>query len=99
MVLPIALMSMGAMAAINYLTFFQHSKSIYLMRRLPDRRELLRRTIYLPAMAGGVYLLLGAVLFGVSVLAYRLTIPHRYLPHDWVQSVLESITTLGIFGV
>lgn len=48
---------MCALAVYYYLSYYQGSKAIYLMRRLPDRWELYRRCITLPF----VMLVLGVV--------------------------------------
>lgn len=37
--------------ALRYAYYYQNSKSIYLMKRLPDKFELHRRSIILPVMA------------------------------------------------
>jgi uncharacterized membrane protein YqhA len=37
--------------ALRYAYYYQNSKSIYLMKRLPDKFELHRRCIILPVMA------------------------------------------------
>lgn len=53
------------LSAVHYACFFRGSKSIYLMRRLPQRRELARRCLALPllmalaaAAAAGILLLI-----------------------------------------
>lgn len=93
--LPIAIVAMAAMAVINYSAFYQNSKSIYLMRRLPDRWELARRTVALPAMACAVFLLTAVLLFAIDLGAYRWAMSPRYWPEDW----LEAVKNLSIFGV
>lgn len=63
---------MAALAVWHYLYHYQGSKSIYLMRRLPDRWELWRRCAALPvllaAAAGLLAVLLLLVYFGVYLL-------------------------------
>ena len=57
---------MPALAVWNYFYHYQGSRSIYLMRRLPDRWELPRRCIAQPALA----LALCAVTAVVTLLLY-----------------------------
>lgn len=37
--------------ALRYASYYQHSKSIYLMKRLPDRLDMHRRCIIVPVIA------------------------------------------------
>lgn len=97
--LPIGVLLMGVMAAVNYSRFYQGSKSIYLMRRLPDKWELHRRCLTAPLLCCGIYVVTAVVLFVLCVAAYRFCMPQEYLPEDWVESVVRSVTTLQIFGV
>ncbi len=62
-------------AAGNYLSHYLETRSIYLMRRLPDRRDLWRRCLALPAagLLGGVVLALA--LLGLFLAVYRLCTP------------------------
>ena len=48
--IPFALLAgwMVALALVHLLSHYQESRSIYLMRRLPDRGELWRRCLTLP---------------------------------------------------
>lgn len=69
-------MGMVLFAVWNYLGFYRKSKSIYLMRRLPDRWEVPRRCLTLPlltVLAGVLLSLLLALLF----LPLYLTLPPR----------------------
>ncbi len=97
--LPIGVLLMGILAGVNYSRFWQGSKSIYLMRRLPNKWDLHRRCLTVPAVCCGVYLLTAVLIFAVCVVSYRMMMPENYLPEDWVQSVIRSVTTLQIFGV
>jgi hypothetical protein len=66
----------------NLLTFWQGSRSIYTMRRLTDRWELLRRCCAVPLgiVAGAV--VLAAVLTAVFYLAYLGLTPEGKVPPD-----------------
>lgn len=81
---PFVLLAMGMvlLAVWNYLGFYRKSKSIYLMRRLPDRWEVPRRCLTLPlltVLAGVLLSLLLALLF----LPLYLTLPpQEAIPPD-----------------
>ncbi len=82
--LLVLVLCMPLFAVIHYAYHRQGSKSIYLMRRLPDRRELHRRCLTLP-LAGLVlcalaFLLLLLVFYWV----YMTFTPEQCLtPHQW----------------
>lgn len=71
---------MCGLVVFYYLTYYQGSRSIYLMRRLPDRWELYRRCIVLPA----AMILLGVVTqFALWMLYYGVYLtytPEQCLP-------------------
>lgn len=74
-----ALCSLSA-AIFHHLHYYSGSKSIYLMRRLPQRWELLRRNITLP-LAGAAVSLLAALLLKLLFLGvYYLVTPAQCLP-------------------
>lgn len=64
----------------HYLYYYQGSKSIYLMRRLPDRWELYRRCIALPfaGIAIGVVIEVGILLLYYGI--YLVCTPQQCLP-------------------
>lgn len=73
-----------------YLTFFQGSKSIYLMRRLP-RRELARRCLALPVSAAASTLLAAFAMLLICYAIYMVKVPDESLtPHQW-QKLWRSI--------
>lgn len=69
--IPFALLAgwMVALALVHLLSHYQESRSIYLMRRLPDRWELWRRCLTLPLTGLAVVLILT---LGLSVLYFWL---------------------------
>ena len=71
---------MLAMAGYSYGYFYQGSRSIYLMRRLPDRWELLRRCLTVPTVAILICcvtgLMNGLLYYGI----YRIFTPSACLP-------------------
>lgn len=70
-----------ASAALLYSSYYQGSRSIYLMRRLPDGRSLLRRQIWsVPLRVMGLLLLLGVVLLAATWLVWRFVTPAQCLP-------------------
>ena len=70
-----------ASAALLYSSYYQGSRSIYLMRRLPDGRSLLRRQIWsVPLRVMGLLLLLGVVMLASTWLVWRFVTPAQCLP-------------------
>ena len=67
---------------MNYASFQQGSKSIYLMRRLPSRWELHRRCILLPALGIAGSLVVRTILLSIYFAVYMLVTPDRCLPPD-----------------
>lgn len=60
------------------------SKSIYLMRRLPDRWERHRRCVTLPVLAALLALFCSAVMMLLYYLFYLMVTPEQYIPyHQW----------------
>ena len=81
---PLVLLAMLLTAAGNYLSFFRGSKSIYLMRRLPQRGETARRCLGLPLLLAGATLLLAGLLLLMDYLIYTLAVPSACLaPGQW----------------
>lgn len=66
----------------HYTYHYQGSKSIYLMRRLPNRRELLRRCLPLPLLGAALALLLGILTLALFYILYMTATPKAYLPPD-----------------
>ena len=64
----------------HYLYHFQDSKSIYLMRRLPNRWELSRRCLTLPVAAAVLSLAAAVVLLGFYLGIYLVFTPKGCLP-------------------
>ena len=76
-----ALLLTLASTALLYSSYYQGSRSIYLMRRLPDGRSLLRRQIWsVPLRVMGLLLLLGVVMLAASWLVWRFVTPEQCLP-------------------
>jgi len=78
---------------LHYLYFYHESKSIYLMKRLPKRRELHRRSLALPLMLIGTcvvtVMLLTMIYFGL----YHLFVPARCIAPGQLERFLRE----GIF--
>lgn len=75
---------MIALMVYHYSYHFQGSKSIYLMRRLPDRWELWRRCLALPIMGILISLLAAAILLLTYYGIYMLATPKACLsPSQW----------------
>lgn len=69
-----------AVAVYLYLYFYRTSRSIYTMKRLPDRWELPRRCLTLPVGALLMAAVLTAALTGVYYLIWRFCTPAACLP-------------------
>lgn len=75
---------MAAFAAVHYSCHYQKSKSIYTMRRLPNRWELHRRCLTLPLAGLAASLLAAFLLLLVYYAAYMLITPDTCLtPDQW----------------
>ena len=69
-----------AMIIYHYCTYYQGSKSIYLMKRLPDKWELYKRCVHLPMIAMIVEII---TIVGVMSLYYGIYLiftPQQCLP-------------------
>ena len=76
-----ALLLTLASTALLYSSYYQGSRSIYLMRRLPDGRRILRRQIWsVPLRVMVLLLLLGMVMLAASWLVWRFVTPEQCLP-------------------
>lgn len=71
---------MPLLAAYHYWYHYQGSKSIYLMRRLPQREELHRRCLSIPAAGLIGSLALQGLLGVIYYLVYILCTPEQCLP-------------------
>lgn len=71
---------MPVWAAYHYYYHFSGSKSIYLMRRLPERWDLHRRCLALPAAGAAAALALQGLLGSLYYLIYILCTPRQCLP-------------------
>lgn len=68
------------MAVDNYLSFYKGSKSIYLMKRLPQPTELYRRCLAMPLLIFAAGLVLTGLLIGLYALIYIYATPPQCLP-------------------
>ena len=68
------------MIAANYASFFRPSRSIYLMRRIPSRWELLKRCLSLPFFAIFVCFCFAGVLICLCNLIYFRATPEVCIP-------------------
>ena len=76
----IALLSMIPLALYFWSFHFRGSMSIYTMRRLPRRRELIVRCVTVPALGACLYLLELLVLLFLNFAIYWLCTPKQCLP-------------------
>lgn len=80
--IPFAVTAGGmlALALVHVLSHYQGSRSVYLMRRLPDRRELWRRCLSVPLLGLGAAAVLAAALGGAYFWVYRTCTPPELFP-------------------
>lgn len=68
----------------RYLSYYRGSKSIYLMKRLPDRFEMHKRALTLPIICFAVFMITALILFFVFYAHYmRNTPPEALQPDQW----------------
>lgn len=73
-----------ATAVFHHLSYYSGSKSIFLMRRLPQRWEILRRNITLPIVGAAISLLAAFLLMLLFLVVYYLVTPDQCLPpNQW----------------
>lgn len=75
--------SMLAFVILHYSYFWQGSKSIYFMRRLPDGKELYRRVFAVPLIGFVICVGVGILLLGIYYGIYMIV-----TPKDWIRSGL-----------
>lgn len=73
---------MPVAAALHYAWHWQGSKSIYLMRRLPQRRELWRRCLAGPLVGAACCALAAGLALLLFFMVYRFQTPEGHLPPD-----------------
>jgi len=71
---------MVVMIVMNYLHYYQGSKSIYLMRRLPDKWEIHRRNVIMPLAAIVIGALTQMALWMLYYGIYLTCTPQQCLP-------------------
>ncbi len=76
--------AMAPLALWYWRSHWRGSRSIYLMRRLPDRRALWRRCLTLPLLGAAAYLAEALLLLLLDLAVYRLCTPAGCLPLDWM---------------
>ena len=78
-----SILNQNSYLVFHYLYHYQGSRSIYLMRRLPDRWELLRRCIALPLCGALAALLTGLLITLLWAGIYLLATPRELLSPLW----------------
>ena len=90
-----ALLLTLASTALLYSSYYQGSRSIYLMRRLPDGHRTLRRQIWsVPLRVMVLLLLLCMVMLAASWLVWRFITPEQCLPTpENIQQAMNDIAS------
>lgn len=73
-------LSQGAIAVSHYCYYYRDTRSIYLMRRLPERGLLIRSCLVAPLLCLGMLVLVMAVLWLLYLGCYFLAVPAQCLP-------------------
>ncbi len=76
-------------ALFHYLLHFRESKSIYLMRRLPQKNELAKRCLSAPAAAAVIALIAALLSVLLCFIAYCLLTPAPALPQN-IRQILSN---------
>lgn len=87
---PVIVCLMLASIILHYAYHHSGSKSVYLMRRLPDRWERHRRAILAPLVSALITAALGAVLFFVFYGIYMAAVPAEVLLPDQLGLLVEN---------
>ena len=83
----VAIIAALALIGVHYACHYQDSKSIYTMRRLPNRWELHRRCLTLPLYFAAVCAVLAALLLVLYFVLYMLATPAQCLTPDQWQKI------------
>jgi hypothetical protein len=82
---------MLALCLMHYLSHFSGSRSIYLMRRLPQRWELLKRCVTVPLMGIVLCVILMVILTAIYFGAYMVFTPKGHILPGQFSKLLASI--------
>ncbi|WP_276951718.1 hypothetical protein [Acetatifactor muris] len=82
MFLPLYLF-LGGMMLYHYFYYYRDCRSIYLMRRLPERGELWKSCVRAPLLGMAAGAVVMAALFLLYYGSYRLLIPAECMPRLW----------------
>lgn len=86
-----------ALAAVLYSSYYQGSRSIYLMRRLPDGHRTLRQQVWcVPLRTAALLLAAGLLAIGAAWLMWRYMTPAQCLPTaENLQRAAAALGTLN----
>ena len=89
--LILAALALLIASAVHYAYYHNDSKSIYLMRRLPNRFELYKRCLLMPLIYALVFLLAAAALLLICYAAYMGLTPEACLsPNQWQKLTTQN---------
>ena len=79
-----AALILAAATIIHYAYYHRESKSIYLMRRLPNRFELHRRSLLIPLLSALIHMFVAFVMLLILYAVYMIFTPKACLaPDQW----------------
>ena len=80
----LAMLAFVSAVISHYIYYYGESKSIYLMRRLPNKLELHRRCLLMPLIYALVFLITAIILLLIYYLTYMKLTPEACLsPNQW----------------
>ena len=80
--LAASLALLACLVPLHYLSYRTGSKSIYLMRRLPDRNLIHKQCWTFPLLEVAAFFLTALILYGIFLLCYLKLTPAGHLPLD-----------------
>lgn len=86
MLFGVMIVFMAVLVLVHYLYYHTKSKSIYLMKRLSDKRELFRRNWSIPLFTVSVSLITIFILIVIYYLIYMSVAPKNCIwPNQWLR--------------
>ncbi len=91
---PVGIACSLAFSVYNYAYLYQGAKSIYTLKRLPQKGELIKRVFTLPVAAALIFLVSGILLLFIYYGIYMLFTPEGWRNPSQLQSIWENLKWL-----